>query len=404
MLLEFTVGNYRSFKNKKTLSLEASSITEFEDNLIVEDKYKLLKSVVIYGANSSGKSNLLNALKAMRNIVTQSASTSSTSEIDVMPFLLNIETEKQPSLFEVVFLIKNIRYRYGFEVDREKVHSEWLYELKKIKETELFLRLGEGIDISKRFDEGTGVEQKTRKNALFLATVDQFNGDISKQIMKWFQDQVMLSGLDHVFDRNLTMKYLRLDSIKKMMQNFINDFNFGFHQLQINEDEKSGDNSVRTTHKKFDQNGLEVGNVEFLMNIHESSGTNKLFDMAGWIWVGLFLGRVVVIDELDAKLHPLITQTIVKLFNSREKNPKGAQLIFATHDTNLLSCGQFRRDQIYFAEKNQFEATDIFSLVEYKDENDVGVRKDKKFEKDYIQGRYGAIPFVGDFSSLFVNG
>lgn len=404
MLIEFTVGNYRSFKEKKTLSLEASSITEFNDNLIDIDSYKLLKSAVIYGANSSGKSNLLNALKAMRNIVTKSASTSSTSEIDVMPFLLNTVTEGQPSFFEVVFLIGKVRYRYGFEVDREKVHSEWLYERKKMKEVELFIRLDENIDLSKQFDEGIGVEQKTRKNALFLATVDQFNGDISKLIMTWFDAQVMLSGLDHTENRSLTMRYLRRDNLKGMMRNFIHDFNFGFHQLQINEDEESGDNNVRTYHKKFDENGLEAGTVEFLMNTHESSGTNKLFDMAGWIWVGLFLGRVVVIDELDAKLHPLITQTIVNLFNSKEKNPKNAQLIFATHDTNLLSCGQFRRDQIYFAEKDQFEATDIFSLVEYKDENDIGVRKDRKFEKDYIQGRYGAIPFVGDFSNFFSNG
>jgi len=400
MLLEFTVGNYRSFKDRKTLSLEASGISEFEDNIFEKAGYKILKSAVIYGANSSGKSNLLNAFKAMREIVSTSASKTSTDKIKVFPFLLSTETEYEPSFFEIVFLVDSIRYRYGFEATETGITAEWLYEKKKVKEFELFTRIGEGIDISTKFEEGKGLEQKTRKNALFLATVDQFNGKVSHSIMEFFNKHMMLSGVDHEANRALTMSYLRMSGLKDKMRKFIDDFKFGFESITIDEDEEAKDNSVTTTHRKYDSNGLDVGAVDFLMSTHESSGTNKMFDMAGYIWVSLLIGFVVVIDELDAKLHPLITQAIVDLFNSKEKNPKNAQLIFVTHDTNLLNCGRFRRDQIYFAEKDQYEATDLYSLVEYKDLDDIKVRKDRKFEKDYIQGRYGAIPFVGDFSNL----
>jgi len=164
------------------------------------------------------------------------------------------------------------------------------------------------------------------------------------------------------------------------------------------------DKDIVTIHKKFNKKGSIVGRHEFDLLSQESSGTNKLIDMAGNLIVGLKSGGLTVIDELDAKLHPLITMTIVKLFNSKTHNPKNAQLIFATHDTYLLSCDCFRRDQIYFTEKNKFEATDLYSLVEYIEPNGKKVRNDRSFEKDYIAGRYGAIPFVGNFSKLLGNG
>lgn len=400
MLLEFTVGNYLSFKDKKTLCLEASPITEFPENLFEAGAYNVLRSVVLYGANSSGKSNLIKALIQMKSIVAESGKTTSTDKIEVSPFLLSTATENEPSFFEVLFMIGEVRYRYGFEVDDKIVHAEWLYSCKGKNEKELFTRIKDELDVSSAFSEGKGLELRTRENALFLSIVDQFNGDISKKIMEWFNGQTIVSGLKHETNRGLTLAFLKDPNFRDRLNHFIDSFNLGFNSISLADDDKS----VVTYHNKYNESDELVDLTEFSLIINESSGTNKLFDMAGYIWVGLFLGRLVIIDELDAKLHPIITQAIVSLFNSPESNPKNAQLIFATHDTNLLNHGGFRRDQIYFTEKDQFEATDLYSLVDYKDVDDKKVRKDRSFEKDYIEGRYGAIPFVGDFKKLFSNG
>ncbi len=158
-------------------------------------------------------------------------------------------------------------------------------------------------------------------------------------------------------------------------------------------------------HKTFDVNGKQVGFRDFNLREQESSGTNKVIDISGPIFDTLLGGGVLVIDELDAKLHPLMTAAITNLFNSPDYNTNNAQLIFATHDTNLLSYGRFRRDQIYFLEKDKYEASDLYSLIEYKEDGaSKKIRKDRSFEKDYINGRYGAIPFIGNFEELLTNG
>jgi len=398
MLIEFTVGNYLSFKDKKTLSLEATAIKDNPDNVVKAGKYKLLRSAVIYGANSSGKSNFLKAMDKMREIIMFSAQNNSTSEIDVVPFLLSTETEKQPSYFEILFLIDNIRYRYGFEADNKIIHSEWLFECKLKTEKPLFYRDNDSIEVTANFEEGKGIEAKTRDNALFLSIVDQFNGPISKKIMAWFNGQNNFSGLQHEKENVLTFRILKGEQFAVWIKDFLSPLNLGFQDFELK------DNRIVTIHNKLDKDGNIAGRHEFDLLKQESAGTNKLYDMAGNLTFGLKLGSLTIIDELDAKLHPLLTMAIVKLFNSPVHNPKNAQLIFATHDTNLLNYGCFRRDQVYFTEKNDFEATDLYSLVEYIEPDGTKVRNDRSFEKDYIAGRYGAIPFVGDFSILIDNG
>jgi len=401
MLIEFTVGNHLSFKEKKTLSLEAAPIKEFEENVFQTADYDLLKSAVIYGANSSGKSNLIKSLSTMRDIVVDSSKMSSADKIAVKPFLLNIETENSPSYFEILFFIDNIRYRYGFEADEQQIHAEWLFQSKSKKESLLFIREKDKIEITKDFIEGRGIEERTRENALFLSSVDQWNGTISKKIVRWISELKILSGLNHDFSR------IDIIELNKHIDNriavLVNEFNLGFNKFKVEENEKTSI-SVLTHHNKYNKNGDTVGEHWFNLLGDESSGTNKIFDFSGVITASLMLGATLIIDELDAKLHPLLTMSIVKLFNSSDHNPKNAQLIFATHDTNLLSYGKFRRDQIYFTEKNQLEETDLYSLVEYKNENGEKIRNDRSFEKDYINGRYGAIPFIGDFSNLITNG
>jgi AAA15 family ATPase/GTPase len=425
MLLEFTVGNFLSFRDKKTISFNATAVKEYVDtNLIHTERHTLLKGGVIYGANSSGKSNLIKAMSTMRRLVLQAFERSSTSELEVTPFLLQVENEGQPSFFEVLFLINDIRYRYGFEVDNDSVKAEWLFEAKKNAEKPLFIRENDGIEVMKGFNEGKELEERTRDNALFLAVVDQFNGKTAKSIMAWFNNFVTISGLSHETYTGITFSLLDNDKTNHLLQDFYNTADLGFDKVKLIKKEfdatrlpKDMPESImqelrtklqgkmmvnaRTLHKKYDAQNKVIGSVEFDMDSQESSGTNKVFNISGPVFDVLNDGGVLVIDELDASLHPLLTLAITKLFNSKEHNLKDAQLIFATHDTNLLSYGNYRRDQIYFVEKDQFGASDLYSLVEYKEEGAIkAIRKDRSFEKDYIQGRYGAIPFIGDLSNI----
>lgn len=428
MLLEFSIGNFLSFKDKKTLSLEATAITDFlESNVISLNNFKLLKSAVIYGANSSGKTNLLRALSTMRRIIFTSAKQSSTETLPVLPFLLSSETYNKPSFFEVLFIIQDKRYRYGFEVTQKAVVTEWLYEILRTRERLLFIREKDKIQVEEVFSEGINLEEKTRDNALFLAICDMFNGKISGQIMKWFKNVRTISGHEHEDYRGITFSLLETEKNKEQLMNFLRRFDLGFDEVIVSKSdfnpaflpkgmpedlmkkmiaELQGKTIVNaeTFHKKLNKEGKIVGVVKFDLQNQESAGTNKIFDLAGHVFNTLRYGGILVIDELDAKLHPLLTTAIVKLFNSTEYNPCKAQLIFATHDTNLLTMGDFRRDQIYFVEKDNFSASDIYSLAEYKEKDGLKVRKDRSFEKDYIQGRYGAIPFIGNFENLFGHG
>ncbi|MCL6218938.1 AAA family ATPase [Zunongwangia pacifica] len=423
MLLEFSVGNFLSFKAKTTLSLAATSIKEHIDtNIFSTERRDLLKGAVIYGANASGKSNFVRAMSTMRRLVLQSFDQSSTDELDVTPFLLSTGTEKSPSLFEAIFLIDNIRYRYGFEVDDKQVHAEWLFEAPKNAEKPMFLREGDGIEVTRNFPEGRDLEERTRDNALFLAVADQFNGRIAKKIMKWFDNFITISGLTHEGYKGVTFGMLEDKQTSSKLLNFYKRLDLGFDDIAINKkpfDAKELPNDmpeslvrqlvtdlegaykidIKTIHKKYNDQGKAVGDVEFDMRSQESSGTNKIFNISGPVFDVLNDGGVLVVDELDASLHPLLTLAVTRLFNSKQFNPNNAQLIFATHDTNLLYYGNYRRDQIYFVEKDQYGASDMYSLVEYKEEGKT-IRKDRSFEKDYIEGRYGAIPFIGNLSNV----
>ena len=424
MLIEFSVSNYLSFKDKTSLSLLAASIKEHLDtNIFSSERYDLLKGAVLYGANASGKSNFIKAMSTMRRLVLFSFEKSSAEELGITPFLLSTEAENAPSLFEVVFLIDNVRYRYGFEVDDKAVHAEWLYEAAKQAEKPLFIREKDGIEeMEKSFPEGKDLEERTRDNALFLAVVDQFNGKTAKNIMQWFNSFITVSGLSHEDYKGVTFSLLEDRKTRPLLLDFYKKLDLGFDDITTDKapfDPKELPDDIpesvvkqlitdlqgsfridsRTIHKKYDAKNKVAGKVEFDMRSQESSGTNKLFNISGPVFDVLNDGGVLVVDELDASLHPLLTLAITKLFNSAEFNRKNAQLIFATHDTNLLNYGNYRRDQIYFVEKDKYGASEMYSLVEYKEEGKT-IRKDRSFEKDYIEGRYGAIPLIGNLSTI----
>jgi AAA15 family ATPase/GTPase len=415
MLQQFTVSNWASFKGPMTLSLEASSDTEHEEtNVIDVCEKRLLKSAVIYGANASGKSNLISAMQFFRTFTLSSSREGQIEEeIATEPFLLSTDYESKPSHFEATFIHNRTRFRYGFEVDRKRVHSEWLFSTSSSREAELFVREEDQITCNpERFKEGKSLGEKTRPNALFLSVVAQFNGEVATSVMKWFLDFRFISATRNPALR-FTVERLSDPSFAARVLDMSKIADLGIEGLipkisSAKEDEgpfmltKSGrkaflsrakDVELKMQHKKFDSNNQSTGLVEFDLEKDESEGTKKYFSMTGPLIDALEAGRVLVVDELDARLHPLLSRAIVLLFNNT-KNASNAQLIFATHDTNLLTRQLFRRDQVWFTEKDPFGATDLYSLSEFR------VRKDASFGKDYILGKFGAIPFIGDLNTI----
>lgn len=434
MLVEFSVGNYRSFKEKATLSMMATNISSQPKSLDENNAFRssddliLLTSAAIYGANASGKSNLITALRFMRHLVlTSSSETQVIEQIPAEPFLLNVEKRTQPSSFEIVFLIDGVQHRYGFEATSERVVSEWLYKLGSLREQTLFERDNDTIKVNTRnFREGRGLEVRTRPNALFLSVVAQFNGAVSIEILKWFGKLSINTGVSDKGDMIAALYHFEESPHRKIIEQLIKRLDVGIDGLDFeripatiprnlpNEvaqqlkkviDALSKDGSpvenprIKTHHTVFDADGQSTDRIVFDLEEHESAGTQRLFVLAHPLVRALNEGAILVIDELDARIHPNLVLDIIRLFNSKETNPRHAQLIFTTHNTNLLSAQLFRRDQIWFVEKSRLGASELYSLVEYRVDGKI-VRNDASFEKDYIAGRYGAIPFLSDLSSL----
>ena len=423
MLIEFSVANYRSFKEQVTFSMVAANVVakdkKLDENNVfeIDDDLKLLKSAAIYGANASGKSNLATALGFMRwFMINSSKETQSTEKIDVERFKLSTETEEKPSFFEIVFLMNGKRYRYGFEATINTVVSEWLFYVPKLKETKLFKRKLDKISVSKTY-KADGIQQKTRHNALFLSVSAQFNVQIAQKILDWLTNRVaLISTLNDRGYRGYTVSCLMDNESKDEIFQLLKKLDLGFSYVKVEESEITVDSlpkelpdelknlilknvegkfsSVQTIHQKFDGKGSPVSTEIFNLDEQESEGTKKVFALAGPLVDTLKNSKVLIIDEFDARIHPLISRAIVELFNSNETNPNNAQLIFMTHDTNLLNNKLFRRDQIWFTEKNRYGATDLYSLAEYN------IPEDAPFESDYIQGRYGAIPYIGNLNHL----
>ncbi len=420
MLLSFTVGNFRSFKENKTFSMKAASIQEHKDFVRESEGSRLLPVAAIYGANSSGKSNLLSALRMMKDVLLSSVKTNPTEKLKTDTFKLDEEHPQKPTLFDIVFSTNGITYRYGFEYTETSITGEWLYTVNNDRDKNLFIRNSEGIGISKDFPEGKDKEEATAENRLFLSLVAQLNGKTSLAVMKWFEDLRVMSGARDSDFRKYSFDYLFADNPKaELAQTFISAMDLGFTSLRKadTEDEKNDllnsegkpktgfeaifnlgwslfPPKIQTGHKVLHKDG-SFTEAFFPNDEMESEGTKKIINMSGPIADTLLNGGIIVIDELDAKLHPLLTKKIIGIFNSPKTNLYNAQLIFATHDTNLLSNKIFRRDQIWFAEKNrEDESTDIYPLSEIKEQNGDKIRNDRVYEKDYINGKYGAIPYL----------
>lgn len=429
MLIQFSVRNFRTFKEKATLSLIASNYDKDREaeNILEDANFNLhvLKSAVIYGANASGKSKFLEALLFMRSFAISSSRESQIGdEIEVQPFKLNVETENEPSEFEVIFTHNNVMYRYGFEANKEIIISEWLYHKPKTKEVELFFRDYQTFEVHARtFNKGSIAVRNglVRDNALLLSLAAQLNDATSIQVLEWFRNLKFISGLREDGYKGFTMSKTKDPLHKQKMLELLKAADLGIQDVKLEmldidalpkdmpkdlrdrlireskEENTEIVSDIITTHKKYNNDRQFVENINFSMDDDESSGTQKFFALTGPVLNVLENGFTLVVDELDSKLHPNLICKLVSLFNSKELNPKNAQLIFNTHDTNLLSSGLFRRDQIWFTEKNKFGEARIYSLADFKTDE---VRKTEPFEENYIRGKYGAIPFLDTFEDL----
>ncbi|MBK8565208.1 MAG: ATP-binding protein [Saprospiraceae bacterium] len=432
MLVQFSVRNYKVFKEEAKLTLFASNYdktTREQENVFEVPKFglRLLKSAVIYGANASGKTKLIDAIHFMKDFILNSSKESQQGEkIDTEAFRLNTVSINEPSSFEVVFIHEDEMYRYGFEATQHEVVSEWLYHRPNTKEVEIFFREGQEFNVHARsFKKGSLLvkENMVRKNALMLSVAAQFNDKSAQVVLAWFHRFRQLSGLFEEDLMNETLEIVRQTYFKSKVLNMlqladtsIEDFEITEEGMDLKElDEmppffkkfmthvitETGLSSlydVRTKHMTYDEQNQKKGALEFSMKDDESAGTAKYFAMTGSVVMALEYGNILIIDELDSKIHPNLIEQIVKLFNSKTTNPHNAQLIFNTHDTNLLGTDIFRRDQIWFVEKDRFGAASLYSLSSFK--TDEGGRKTDNFEEKYLQGRYGGVPVLGDFSKI----
>ncbi|MRG95070.1 AAA family ATPase [Polyangium spumosum] len=414
MLIEFSVENFLSFNERVTLSLVAAPEVDATDGLI-ENTFeapggiRLLKSTLIYGANASGKSNFIKAVKFVRWLVLDSAKDTQAGEpIKVTPFRLDPVAAERESSFELIWMLNGSRYRYSVSVRSAGVAEEHLFRAPAGVDLEvaLFRRDASGIDVGDEFPEGRDVVTKTRANALFLSVVAQFNGSESQKIIAWFREQLgIASGLEDERLLGFTMHQLREGAWTQEILRLAREADLGIVGISAPEigpemlpgnlreelrnlilSKEYGTLVVRR--KMFDSVGRPTGEVEFKWG-DESAGTQKFIALAGPLLDVLKSATTLLLDELDARLHPRLCRAIVRLFHE-ESNPNNAQLVAATHDTNLLDRQLLRRDQIWFTEKDARGATKLYSLAEFD------LPAEARYERDYLLGKYGAVPIIGE--------
>ena len=436
MLISFTVENYRSFAEEQTLSLEAVKDDTHPDHVANRGKFSLLKSIAVYGSNASGKSNLLKAFDFMANFVKNSATEMNLGDpiSGANHYRLDKARFGMPCSFDIRILLNETEYQYGFSVSKERVHDEWLFVTRKgTKSTN---------PLSRRFDPSTentdwklrgelkgsrDLIEKTRDNGLFLSRAAEMNIDCVKELFLWFKERLRHLSLvtppavlmqetanrvesDNVFrarieklvhDADLGVEGLSVErksilhvlkdapeQVQSFFETFLTDF-LRSVEPQARKEASRAYATVQTLHRLPNSEDTIV----LSLDDDESNGTQRFLGIIGPILDALDRGGLLIVDELDCSMHPQLTRKLVAMFHSEEANSKGAQLIFATHDTNLMTPSLFRRDQIWLTEKTRNGNTELFSLTDIESER--RPRKDEPFEKNYLAGRYGGVPAFG---------
>jgi len=418
MLIEFKVKNFRSFHEEAVLSMVAGPDKSLPENIRLIPAFgnrSLLLSTVIYGANAAGKTNLISAASFVDNFVNKSTERKINTPIDVKPYLLTTEPNLEPSEFEVTFMDdENVRYQYGFQLTRERIVREWLVAYPKgLPQTWFEREYSDEANAEPSWYFGRNLKGQnnqiadlTRPDVLFLSNAANLNHRQLSQVFRWFQKSIRVMDVSELSPLLFTYSAAKAkedEGLRLDIRRLLEAADFGISDFEMREETYTDqdfpeDMPAELRKQLINKKHLNVTmrhpiNDEAEVSLpleEESSGTQRFFALSGPLAEVLENGWTLFVDELDSSLHPLLVLYLVKLFHNTLTNPKGAQLIFNTHDTTLMDTSLFRRDQIWFVEKDRQGCSHLYSLLEYSP------RKGESLAKGYLQGRYGAIPFLGE--------
>lgn len=387
MLLQFSVTNHRSIKETAVISMKAAADKTMKKNLISPDgKKELVPVMAIYGANAAGKSNVIHALLLMREMICGNyAKPLKGAELPYEPFAF-VDGETKPTAFEIIYYNDGIKYAYGFSFNKNRIIDKYLYHWPNGREALVFSREKDKYEFRESIQEQLTLAGRTSDNRLHLTTSNEWNCAQTEKAYLWFQKNlrgVIATGVSN----EATIAAIREggDEKKRILKEMM------LADLGICNVELTGTKEkpiISTVHRLTDSNG-EQKQYTLLLG-QESVGTQRFFSRIGFWMEAINSGAVLVVDEIEASMHPLLTRHLIEMIQDQTVNQNNAQLIFTTHDTGLLDLKLLRRDQIWFAEKDEKSMqTDIYALTEFSP------RKDENIAKGYLQGRYGAIPFIG---------
>jgi AAA15 family ATPase/GTPase len=416
MIIGFEVENFLSIKNRQELSMVATNDREMQaSHCIVPETttgLKLLKAAAVYGANASGKSNLIKAILYMRDFILTSTSAKKIPDsTGFQPFKLDRDSLKKPGLFEIKFLLDQKIYVYGFKIDEKKILSEWLYYYPEKNRALLFKRdleeskdlklsgNGKTADIIYIYKFGSyfkGEKRKiislTRSNALYLTVGAQFAHPVLEKVYQWF-NHFLKPGIIPGAKKGdeFSTKLMESDGgIKKRIVNFLKSADLGIEDIKIDKIHRERNNvetaDIKMIHRAVSTYGEVLAHIDF---DDESLGTRRMYQLAGPLFHTLIYGGVLIIDELEDSLHIHMLKTLLGEFFEHSNQ---SQIIFTTHNVQLLEEKIFRRDEIWFTEKSEDGATELFSVADFKPKP----RKDKSLINGYLNGAFGALPLVGD--------
>ena len=396
MLCQFTVKNYKSIRDEVTFDMQAAAISEHEDRIIRDKDGEIFLPVsAIYGPNGGGKSNVLEVLHTLAVKVLRPLYATGDNEeriflqkkMIIEPFAFSEETKSEPTEFEIFFRTELAEYRYILHVNRDVVVDERLDRVKMDtgRRSALFER-GEEIILKGAFAKlKISDELSETLPLLSYLGITYKKNEVVKDVLEWFE-----YGIDFLNYGN-SMEELRMavsssEAVKHLMLRMIQEMDLDIVDFRVVKDENDRID-VYTKH-------MVEGRETELNLLEESSGTKKLFGLMPFIADSLLSGTTLVIDELDAKIHPVLLRYIIMMFSNMSINKKKAQLIFTSHDLSTMNSEVFRRDEIWFVAKGNSQNSQLYSLVEFKNEKGESVRKDAKFDKQYLEGKYGANPYL----------
>lgn len=397
MLCQFTVRNFKSIRDAVTFDMQATAISEHEDRIIKDKDEELYLPVsAVYGPNGGGKSNVLEALHSLvTKVLRPLYATSNNEEIAIKmkklviePFAFDEETRNKPTEFELFFRTKMAEYRYELTVKREIIEYERLDRIKLDtgRKSALFERNEDEITLKGAFARlKTSDELSDTLPLLSYLGITYRKNEVVQDVLDWFDEEINFLNYGNPM-QELRMAVSKSEDVKKLMLQMIQEMDLDIVDFRV--EEKENDRIEVFTKHIIDEYEAELSLFD------ESSGTKKLFGLLPFIAKSLLKGTTLVIDELDAKIHPVLLKYLIMTFSDMEKNKKGAQLIFTSHDLSTMNSEVFRRDEIWFVAKGNRQNSKLYSLVEFKNKKGESVRKDAKFDKQYLEGKYGADPYL----------